>query len=361
MSLPFMQPYMGLGNSLQTAQASGGGAGGIGGWVELARTTLGSNGQTITVSSIPDKRYYMILHNYKLTGASTGGYFQVGNSTIDTGSNYARRYSNNGAADGTNVNHSNLMDVGGYSDTKEFGVSYIANLAAKEKLHIGHYNFGLSGAAAAPSRREWATKWTNTSNVIDIVKSTQGGSDNYTSGDEVVVLGWDPEDTHTTNFWEELASVDLSGGAADTISASIADKKYLWIQAYIEGTATAEGTFRVGNTSLDTGNNYSYRYSSNGGADTTDTSSSSMTGAWTVGADLPIFWNIFIINNASNEKLAIFHGVRQNAAGAGTAPSRFEIVGKWSETSNQIGIVGFDNTGTGDYNTNCTMKVWGSD
>jgi hypothetical protein len=33
-----MQPYMGLGNSLQTAQ--GGAAGGVGGWVELGRTTL---------------------------------------------------------------------------------------------------------------------------------------------------------------------------------------------------------------------------------------------------------------------------------------------------------------------------------
>jgi hypothetical protein len=59
MSLPFMQPYMGLGNSLQTAQ--GGAAGGIGGWVELGRTTLGSAGDDITVSSLADKRYYMFL------------------------------------------------------------------------------------------------------------------------------------------------------------------------------------------------------------------------------------------------------------------------------------------------------------
>ena len=68
----------------------------VGGWVELARTTLGSNGQTINVSSIPDKRYYMILHNYKLTGAGTGGSFRVGNGTIDSGSNYSRRKSQNG-------------------------------------------------------------------------------------------------------------------------------------------------------------------------------------------------------------------------------------------------------------------------
>jgi hypothetical protein len=59
MSLPFMQPYMGLGNSLQTAQ--GGAAGGVGGWVELGRTTLGSNGTTIDITSLADKRYYMVL------------------------------------------------------------------------------------------------------------------------------------------------------------------------------------------------------------------------------------------------------------------------------------------------------------
>jgi glycerate kinase len=59
MSLPFMQPYMGLGNSLQTAQ--GGAAGGtVGGWVELGRTTLGSALDTIIeFASLADKRYYM--------------------------------------------------------------------------------------------------------------------------------------------------------------------------------------------------------------------------------------------------------------------------------------------------------------
>ena len=33
------------------------------------------------------------------------------------------------------------------------------------------------------------------------------------SGTEVVVLGWDPTDTHTDNFWEELGSAtDLASG-----------------------------------------------------------------------------------------------------------------------------------------------------
>jgi hypothetical protein len=32
-----------------------------GGWVELGRTTLGSAGDTNSVASLADKRYYMIL------------------------------------------------------------------------------------------------------------------------------------------------------------------------------------------------------------------------------------------------------------------------------------------------------------
>jgi hypothetical protein len=86
MSLPFMQPYMGLGNSLQTAQ--GGAAGGVGGWVELGRTTLGSDNATIDVTSLADKRYLMVLTEGKTS--STNADFAL-RFNADTGSNYASR------------------------------------------------------------------------------------------------------------------------------------------------------------------------------------------------------------------------------------------------------------------------------
>jgi hypothetical protein len=70
-----MQPYMGLGNSLQTAQ--GGAAGGVGGWVELGRTTLGSAGDTITVSSLADKRYYMVLMMQQGSGGNGSTTFRL--------------------------------------------------------------------------------------------------------------------------------------------------------------------------------------------------------------------------------------------------------------------------------------------
>jgi hypothetical protein len=53
-------------------------------------------------------------------------------------------------------------------------------------------------------------KWANTSNPIDdSLNFKRSIKWRFCTGSEVVVLGWDPADTHTSNFWEELASVEL--------------------------------------------------------------------------------------------------------------------------------------------------------
>jgi hypothetical protein len=92
-----------------------------------------------------------------------------------------------------------------------FDVSYISNLSTKEKLLINHsVGETVAGAGTAPNRRESVGKWANTSNAVSAVTSVNNQSGDYASGSEVVVLGWDPADTHTSNFWEELASVNLS-------------------------------------------------------------------------------------------------------------------------------------------------------
>ena len=357
MSFPFVQPYFGLGNSLQTAQAAGGAGGsGIGGWVELARTTLGSNNANINISSIPDKRYYMLLSDIDLTDAGTGGGMRLGSGSADTGSNYAIRASGDGAADGAYANRVDAHWVGGYGDTPEFYVTYIANKSDKEKLVLSHRIYGAteSGAGHAAKRFEFAGKWTNTSNPLDYINYYQGGSDQYASGSELVLLGWDPADTHTTNFWEELASVDWSSG--DTISSgTISAKKYLWVQLWAKSGAS-DHVNMIFNS--DTGSNYARRTSSNGGSDGTDVSQSAALFTPNY-LTTPQFMNHFIINNTSKEKLSIGHTVRGNAAGAATAPSRTEVVNKWANTSNQITQI--DAVMNSGNFTGGTLKVWGSD
>jgi hypothetical protein len=331
----------------------------VGGWVELGRTTLGSAGDAITVSSLADKRYYMVL-GYTPASGQIQQRIRGGNSTKDTGSNYAMRESRNGAADAAAGSEIGIRLSDGET-TPEFSVSYVANLSASEKLTQSHMVIqNTAGAGTAPKREECVGKHAFTSNPWDVISlDNPSGSGDFDTGSEVVVLGWDPADTHTTNFWEELASVDLSGGAATSLTSNaFTSKKYLWIQCYVDMTTTQTPAFRVGKTTLDTGSNYSTRYSLSGAADGTLTSQTLIhAGINTQGH----FFNFFMVNNAANEKLIIQHAVNVETVGAGTAPKRAERVSKWADTSNQIDIIGLINSGSGNFGTNTIMKVWGSD
>jgi hypothetical protein len=106
--------------------------------------------------------------------------------------------------------------------------------STKEKLLMSCVKQRNSRSSNSTYREEFVGKWAQTSNPIYLkYKWIIFKQDTFNTGSEVVVLGWDPADTHTTNFWEELASVDLSGGAAVTYqSGTFTAKKYLWVQVF---------------------------------------------------------------------------------------------------------------------------------
>ena len=344
---------MGLGNSLQTAQAAAGG-GGPGGWVELARTTLGSANADLTVSSLADKRYYMVLTATEGSSANSDMYSRFNG---DSGSNYSYRVAYNGT-ESTQINQGN----GGWhttatgSTTPLFTVAYIANLAGEEKLFMCPLSVkALSGAGSAPERSIGFTKWTNTSAAINSITQTTTTSTTQSTGSEMVVLGWDPADTHTTNFWEELASVNATGSSTNLSSGTISAKKYLWIQCFTKDWTTGvDMTFNN-----DTGSNYARRYSNLGGADATSINQASINDMVGGASSNPSFTNIFIVNNSANEKLAIGHNVDNNGTGATNYPDRIEMVGKWANTSAQITEIDLDSTGS-NFSSNSILKVWGS-
>ena len=319
-----------------------------GGWKEVGRTTLGSAGDTIDVTSLPDKRYYMVLHNSISTGNVTSSVRLNG----DSGNNYAWRYNDNGGSDGT-ITTNNAMNAGDRNPPTggdAWAVSYLANTSGKEKLMISSgLQRNSAGAGSAPTRGETASKWTGT-DVIDQITSVNQESGDWASGSEMVVLGWDESDTHTDNFWEELASVNASGSSTNLSSGTITAKKYLWVQVYANDTSSLG--FQFNN---DTGSNYARRYSYNGGTDGTATSQSSMN--IPAGVD-KTFTNMFIINNSAYEKLCIGHDVYINGSGAGNDPERAENVGKWSNTSAQITEI--DVNKTGNFDSDSFIKVWGS-
>jgi hypothetical protein len=330
-----------------------------GGWVELARTTLGSAADTIDVSSLPDKRYYMLLRNNIPSGAVRTG-LRLGSTTIDPGNNYSHRRSNNGGSDVTNVSHNRIVgdtDLVGH----DFNVEYIANLSGKEKLvQLNQVVQNTAGAGTAPLRTEQTGKWDNTSNPIDIIQSINTETGSFDTGSEIVVLGWDPADTHTANFWEELASVEYSGGTALT-SGTIPAKKYLWVQAYLK---IASGTVdsNLWRFNADIQSHYAARYSRDGVIDPTPNASiSHMNINFGSGTKNNQLINMFIINNSANEKLVTGSGVSQGASTSGTAPNRLEFAPKWANTTDQITSIQCTQGNSLNFEAGTIMKVWGSD
>ena len=332
----------------------------VAGWKELARTTLGSVADQIDVTGLSNKRYYMILSSC-LNSGSIAEVFRTGNGSFDIGTNYSHRYSGNGGADSTTTSATHLLESYGVQGSfPTFGVGYIANYSTKEKLGIMHrVGQNTAGAGNAPNRNESVGKWVNTSNTIDRFRTHNADSGDFDINSELVVLGWDPADAHTTNFWTELGTATANAGDT-SLQISFTAKKYLWIQGYVSAnTATnVSAQFNIGNGTVDTGASYSYRYSYNGGADATGTSNNDF---YTYNNYFKgHFFNIFIVNSATKEKLILAHGTEYTTTGAGTAPNRIEYAQKWANTSNQANIIKMRTT-QGSYSANTTFRVWGSD
>ncbi len=351
MSFPFVQPYFGLGNSLQTAQ---GGSGAVGGWVELARTTLGSAGDDIDVSSLADKRYYMLLTDIQPTG-SVDSLFRINNLTSST---YAVRYSVNGGADGTTTSQtSDQLQDSGAPTTPYFGVAHVANLSANEKLWKWHNcQQNAAGAGTAPTRVETVGKNSLTGAVISQFNLDNGGTGSYHTGSELVVLGWDPADTHTTNFWEELYTGSGDAGS-DTGVSGFTAKKYLWIQAYLDGMPSGGNVDMVINGAASS--NYAVRYNINGGTDATLTSRSDNLVYLGIGGETSGLINIFMVNDGTNEKLGIVHTNVVYTAGASNAPNRQENVVKDANTA-QVTDIEFKPS-SGSWGAASEFRIWGSD
>jgi hypothetical protein len=321
----------------------------VGGWKELARHTLESIGQ-LDISSIPDKRYYMVLF-HKPSGNSSYG-LRFNN---DSGTNYAGRRRQNGV-EYTRLSRTAMPQTDFYVTTNgnSFGVNYIANLAGKEKLVIGHVVDTTAGAGTAPDRDITMGKWANTSSVINRIAHNGTA---HASDSEMVVLGWDPVDDNTGGFWEELASVELESPTDIIDSGTFTAKKYLWFQVYTKPSGNQQITLRLNS---DSGSNYARRQATNGGGENTPVNLTQVkAGAGSVTTSQ--FGNFFMINNSAHEKLGIGHTMVRETAGAGTTPTRAKIVFKWANTSTQVTSIQVDNDQSGNYDTGSILKVWGSD
>ena len=326
-------------------------------WKELGRTTLGSDGDSINVS-FTAKDNLMILQN-TLESTTIQARSRVNS---DSASNYASRQSADGGTDYTNTSRNVGFEYeDGSSYNNSFSVHHITNIASQEKLGTHSWVASDTGAGNAPHRVESVGKWANTSNAItswDTINYNSGGD--FTAGSEVVVLGCDNDEADSgTNFWQQLADVELTSSSTTIDSGTFTAKKYLWIQFYgNQSTGSSDSLLRFNS---DSGSNYARRFSTNGGTDSTSISATSISNmAGSEGNRDPFYSNMFIINKSDKEKLVIGELIfAETGAGAGNAPARREWVAKWTNTSAQITQSVL--TSSSNYDTGSYIKVWGSD
>jgi len=156
--------------------------------------------------------------------------------------------------------------------------------------------------------------------------------------------------------WEELANVSATSGTSITTPV-FTPKKYLMIWTHMN--ASGGMSFRVGNTTLDTGNNYSQSEMYTDG-------STVGTGNQTGRSNLECYWNasggqdfisINTVNIAAQEKVLQCQAYGMQTGGGSPAGGLKNMAGQWHNTSNQIDIVSW----YGSTITDANIVVWGRD
>lgn len=174
--------------SVTATQIDFGGSGSGIWWQEIGRTTLGSAADVITVSSFTAKKYLKILITTIATGTTSLGV----TFNSDTAGNYSRQSIINGAAPADATSQTALGIDGGASAENKLSVLEIINISAQEKIGtVCTTESGGAGAANAPDVSYQNVKWANTSAQITTVTVTNGGTGDYATGSEIIILGHD--------------------------------------------------------------------------------------------------------------------------------------------------------------------------
>ena len=157
-------------------------------WQKLGTNLLTTSGNTCDVT-VTEKNFHQVMGHY----LDNGTIDPDRTYNADTGTNYALRFSKNGASDTTAASADGIRLEFGTDNSDVFEITNMVNLATDEKLCVGGViRQQTAGAGTAPERYEWIWKWDNTSNQITAVETDKGGgAGNFNTDTNVTVLGTD--------------------------------------------------------------------------------------------------------------------------------------------------------------------------
>ena len=325
----------------------------LGAWKEIGRTILGSAGDLITVDTLPNVKHFMTLcHNIATGNVSLNFRFNADGDT-----NYSTRRSFDDAADGTSINGSEV-DEGFGGALPKFDVGFVTNVLNKEIMQ--QHNFVYQDTAAAstdPRRAELIGKWDNMVDPVDEIAAFNDSAGSFNTNSELVVLGWDESNSHTTadSFWQQIGYTEILGTDTNMI-VTFPAKKYIWFQVFLKqvsGTMTPRITFNG-----DEATNYAFTNNFNGTADSPATTQAYIQVNGSSTSDDRVL-DLYLLNVATALKL--LHSIDLHINTAGTTPQRTESNGKWVETTDAVTQIKIYNGGTSVWGTGSYIQVWGAD
>jgi hypothetical protein len=159
-----------------------------------------------------------------------------------------------------------------------------------------------------------------------------------------------------TSGFREIGRTTLAV-EADVITVNLpTDYRYLELLIHLIGTGTVTTVLTFNN---DTGANYSFRRSNDGGADTTGVSQTSIAISASAASTI-VAARLIITNLLANEKLVEGTIGTFTTAGAGTAPTtKRDQIGKWANTSARVNRIDITQTDTGGLAANSEVVVLG--
>jgi hypothetical protein len=178
--------------------AAGGGGGG--GLVLIEEIVLGSAAASVTFSAIPGTlKDLLIVYQARSSRSSTGAGFRirVGDSSVDTGSNYIYNTVQTGAAGGTGNSTSGTGILTSYgsmtgdtatADFRGGGLIWFIDYA-DTSFHRQVNMTGGRHAGADVSITEMAGAWKNTADVIDTIELAERDGNNLLAGSRFALYG----------------------------------------------------------------------------------------------------------------------------------------------------------------------------
>ena len=330
-----------------------------GGWKEVASAEVTSGTSTTMTASISSasqgKQYYAYLI-YGKKSVSGDVRFQING---DTGNNYTQRneiQTTNGSLASYGYSALDKMNISGDPTTTAdafFGWGFIKNKSGSS-LFLGGGQWQGSGTSASSigNKAHTTNRWFK-SEAINEIKAM---NTTFDAGSILKILAWDPDDTHTTNYWTQLATnneTSVTSSSTGTISA----KRFLWIQAYLDPSSSTRLDINFNN---DTGSRYARTGTSN--YSTSGYNSPSQTGLAVAGTDAtPKFVNMFFYNDDANAKLGFAQAANRGTTGNNLPNSQINGL-KWSPStlSDQITEIDFVQ-GDGASMNRIAYTVWGAD